>query len=117
MTSDRSSRLLRVIYQDDRLTQDAPGPIVVSPGVINATLDLLGTAYLDQTISGSSGQAYLINGVLVQPFSIANPPLHDSKNGIDAISLIGESRTGIELLASSLRLPEIEEYNFLRRVV
>ena len=112
-------RVLRVVYHDPFLTQAHPGPITVQAGAIDSVVSRLkgkGEYSAHEVAFHEYSKEYLIGGVLVSPFRIANPPLHNSGSGMDAISLTGESETGIELVAARLGLPDIPTRAFLHRI-
>lgn len=106
--------VLKVVYQDGILTAGRPKIIHVPHGKLDSVAEDLDERHHLNCIgyfgSGTRTGHYLVNGVMIVTEKVASA---GSGIKVDQLSLYGETRTGLELIARDLKLPEIPERSFV----
>ena len=99
-----------VVYRDDVLTHSDWRIIVTPHGQLDSLAKKLVQDYIKHFIGGDEPRwNYLISGVLVQTNRVG---FLERALSVDELTLAGETKVGIELLAERLGLPEIPDNSF-----
>ena len=98
-----------VVYRDNMLTEFDRRIITTAHCQLEDLAKKLGREYRRHFVSGEEPNLdYLISGVLIKTNSVAEP-----RTFVDEVTLVGETKAGIELLAERLGLPEIPDQSFV----
>jgi|GEM_PF-1983314 len=108
-----------VIFQEDidRLNVDHR-IIKVKKEVLHKVANELRLRYqMNVVLEDDTSSEYLVSGILIKNRIITLPKPYFMLPSFNEISLSGEVKTSLELLAQSLGLPEIPEKSFIHYVV